>query len=178
MLNPDTFKISKNGDPLIYRTPQNLKVIDIRPIEDDEPISTYVCKFKTYASLAVQKHLTATVEDEMTDNKKRKRKKISVPDEIHCYNLMFLDQCHLSDVFYKFNTKLMTKFVGNTSKVSASSSYTAIIFNFECNKTKSFIKTVKLSAYGSFCFFDIKVDQFFRLNKVRNFIFSSSFAIV
>lgn len=122
MLNPDTFKISKNGDPLIYRTPQNLKVIDIRPIEDDEPISTYVCKFKTYASLAVQKHLTATVEDEMTDNKKRKRKKISVPDEIHCYNLMFLDQCHLSDVFYKFNTKLMTKFVGNTSKVSASNS--------------------------------------------------------
>lgn len=122
MLNPDTFKISKNGDPLIYRTSQNLKVIDIRPIEDDEPISTYVCKFKTYASLAVQKHLTATVEDEMTDNKKRKRKKISVPDEIHCYNLMFLDQCHLSDVFYKFNTKLMTKFVGNTSKVSASNS--------------------------------------------------------
>ncbi len=120
MLNQNTFKISKNGDPLIYRTPQNLKVIDIRPIKDDEAISTYVCKFKTYASLVIQKHLTAIAEDEIKEDKKFKRKKISLPDNIHCYNLMFLHQCRLSDVFYKFNTKLMTKFIGNTNKTSAS----------------------------------------------------------
>ena len=119
MLNPDTFKISKKHDPLIYRTPQNLKVIDISPIKDSEPVSTYVCKFKTYMTLVVPKYLTAVAEDEIKDNKKYKRKKISLPDDLHCYNLLFLDKCKLSDVFYKFNTKKMTKFIGENIQNNA-----------------------------------------------------------
>ncbi len=75
MLNPDTFKISKKHDPLIYRTPQNLKVIDISPIKDSEPVSTYVCKFKTYMTLVVPKYLTAVAEDEIKDNKKIQKEK-------------------------------------------------------------------------------------------------------
>ena len=120
MLNKNTFEISKYGDPLIYKVPQNLKIIDIRPIRDKEAVSTYICKFKTYASLGIQKHLTVIVEDEIKNNKKCKRKKIALLDDIHCYNLMFLDKCNLSDLFYKFNKKLMTNYVVKQKRIQAS----------------------------------------------------------
>ena len=45
MLNKDTFNVTKNGDPLIYRAPQNLKVIDIQHVDENnyKKITTYRC---------------------------------------------------------------------------------------------------------------------------------------
>ncbi len=119
MLNKDTFNVTKNGDPLIYRAPQNLKVIDIQHVEENnyKKITTYLCKFRTYMTLVTQKYLTALAEDENNGGKKIKKKKIQAPNDIHCYHLMFLDKCHLSDIFYKFNKKLMTKFIGNPNEI-------------------------------------------------------------
>jgi|GEM_PF-6033293 ATP-dependent DNA helicase, recQ family len=119
MLNKDTFNVTKNGDPLIYRAPQNLKVIDIQHVDENnyKKITTYLCKFRTYMTLVTQKYLTALAEDENNGGKKIKKKKIQAPNDIHCYHLMFLDKCHLSDVFYQFNKKLMTKFIGKPNEI-------------------------------------------------------------
>ena len=90
----------------------------------------YLCKFRTYMTLVTQKYLTALAEDENNGGKKIKKKKIQAPNDIHCYHLMFLDKCHLSDVFYQFNKKLMTKFIGKPNEITLYLSIHLIFFLF------------------------------------------------